>query len=208
MDLSHQPFCVASLAASSFSLSTSSLMSSLIFAKGSAAMRLARAVRTLLWSRSPWMRRTVATAAPGPTSAGCRPPPRARKEEPLAACTAGCVVTLWPRACCGSSFGRLSLLATFAAGCTVTLRPGPRCRSTALPPASTSSASASRASRAAGLRARSSARRTRKPCSARRSVAAETFPPTAFLTMPMTDVSTESSSARTLERWSQVLALS
>mmetsp|Transcript_15336 Transcript_15336/g.39537 ORF Transcript_15336/g.39537 Transcript_15336/m.39537 type:complete len:233 (-) Transcript_15336:769-1467(-) len=77
--------------------------------------------------------------------------------------------------------------------------------------AGASSASSARASRplmVSGSRAKVSARRTLTPCWWKRTVRALVFVFTWSFTMPIACVSVESSSWRTLERWSHVCALS
>mmetsp|Transcript_82876 Transcript_82876/g.231133 ORF Transcript_82876/g.231133 Transcript_82876/m.231133 type:complete len:238 (-) Transcript_82876:750-1463(-) len=77
-----------------------------------------------------------------------------------------------------------------------------------LPKPSAASASASIASIAAGLSAAASASRAETPCCTRRIVAAVVLPATVARSIDMADTSAESSSCRTLLRWSQVFALS
>mmetsp|Transcript_90904 Transcript_90904/g.256245 ORF Transcript_90904/g.256245 Transcript_90904/m.256245 type:complete len:243 (-) Transcript_90904:9-737(-) len=73
--------------------------------------------------------------------------------------------------------------------------------------ASWSSAASSMASMSAALPATASALRMLTVCWAKRTVAAEVCSLTAPLMMPMAWVSVDSSAARTVVRWSQVLAL-
>mmetsp|Transcript_131788 Transcript_131788/g.421695 ORF Transcript_131788/g.421695 Transcript_131788/m.421695 type:complete len:242 (+) Transcript_131788:740-1465(+) len=80
----------------------------------------------------------------------------------------------------------------------------PCCRKEA---ASSASEAASMAFMASALVATASATPTLTPCCTKRIVVAEVLFWTTPLMMPMACVSVESSAARTLERWSQVLAL-
>mmetsp|Transcript_116050 Transcript_116050/g.374905 ORF Transcript_116050/g.374905 Transcript_116050/m.374905 type:complete len:231 (+) Transcript_116050:627-1319(+) len=71
--LSHHAFWLASLDASCMSRSISSWISSLIFANGSAKMRLAKAVRSVLRKSPPFRFRRLAITVLPPSAAG---PPR------------------------------------------------------------------------------------------------------------------------------------